>query len=100
MSCTTGSVKQIAMSTVASPFIPWQADALDTRMPRRTGSHVETFSAGQVVSIDTDEFDEFNESVAGWSVQYHALDATCHSTASAVMTPSLQVALVQHTKGY
>jgi AraC-like DNA-binding protein len=86
------------MSTVASSFIPWQADALDTPLP--AGSHAETFSAGQVVSIDTDEFDEFNESVAGWSVQYHALDATCHSTVSAVMTPSLQVALVQHTRGY
>jgi AraC family ethanolamine operon transcriptional activator len=61
---------------------------------------MEAFAAGRVVSIDTDEFDEFNECAAGWSVQHHVLGGSCRSTVFVVTTPSLQVGIAQHTMGY
>jgi AraC-like DNA-binding protein len=61
---------------------------------------MEVHPAARVVSIDTHEFDEFNECAAGWAVQHHVLGASCHSSAFLVATPSLQVAFVQHTTGY
>jgi AraC family ethanolamine operon transcriptional activator len=56
--------------------------------------------AARIVSIDTNEFDEFNETTAGWSVQHHALSASCRSSAFLAATASLQVGVVQHTTGY
>jgi AraC-like DNA-binding protein len=61
---------------------------------------MEAFPAGRIVSIDTHEFDEFNECAAGWSVQHHVLGASCRSSVFLVTTPSLQVVIAQHTAGY
>ena len=55
---------------------------------------------GRIVSIDTFEFDEFNESASGWSVQHHALRGSCRSSVFLAATASLQVAIAQHTTGY
>jgi AraC-like DNA-binding protein len=52
-------------------------------------------------SFYTNDVDEFNQYAAGWSVQYHVLDATAfRSRLSLVATSSLQVALVQHAMAY
>lgn len=77
------------------------ADASDTRIARGIRSRVEAFPSGRVVSIDTDDVDEFNQHTGGWSVQYHVLDATAfRSTVFLVTTPSPQVARVRHAMGY
>lgn len=90
-----------AVPAVGSPSIPRPADSTGTRTARRPRFRVEVFPAGRIVSIDTDELDEFKQRSTGWSVQYHALDATRRrSTVSLVATASLQVGLVQHDMGY
>ncbi len=92
-----------AVSTVGSTFVPWMSEPADTRIasgPR--GRREEVFAVGRLVSIDTNEFDEFNQCNAGWSVEHHVLGAdACRSTVFLAMTsPSFQVGLVQHTQGY
>ena len=60
-----------------------------------------SFATGRVFSIDTDEVEEFNRNTGGWAVQYHVLDSGAfRSAGSLVITPSLQVGLVQHAMGY
>ena len=89
------------MSAVAPCFTPCQADASDTRIARGTRTRTDASAAGRVVSIDTDDVDEFNQHSGGWCVQYHMLDAPgFRSTVSLVMTPSLQVGLVRQAMGY
>jgi hypothetical protein len=75
--------------------------ASDTRVAGCAPTRTEDFAAGRVVSIDTDDVDEFSQHAVGWSVQYHVLEATTfRSTVLLVMTPSLQVGLVRHAMGY
>ena len=88
------------MSPFNSYVIPSPADDPDTPVAGRTRTRMEAFPAGRIVSIDTYEFDEFNECAAGWSVQHHVLTASCRSSLFLVATPSLQVAIAQHTTGY
>jgi hypothetical protein len=49
------------MSPVNSYVIPSPADDPGTRVARRTRRRMETFPARRIVSIDTHDFDEFNE---------------------------------------
>lgn len=65
------------------------------------GRSEEVFAAGRVVSLDTNEFDELNECTTGWSVEHHPLGAdACRSTMFVAAMRSLQLAVVQHSKGY
>ena len=88
------------MSPFNSYVIPSPADVPQSRIAGSTRLRTEAFPAGRIVSIDTNEFEEFNECAAGWSVQHHALGASCRSSVFLVATPSLQVAIAQHTTGY
>jgi AraC family ethanolamine operon transcriptional activator len=89
------------MSAADSRFLPWPPGASDTRVARRAPTRKESFAAGRIVSIDTDDVDEFSEHAVGWSVQYQVLDVTAfRSTVSFVMTSSLQVAYLHHARGY
>ncbi len=86
----------------SEPF-PRMTEAADAPvLPRPRGRRDEVFAAGRVVSIDTNEFDEFNQCAAGWSVEHHVLGCDpCRSTVLlATTSSSFQVGLVQHTQGY
>ena len=56
-----GHLAEWPMSPVNSYVIPSPADDPDTRVARRTRRRMETFPARRIVSIDTHDFDEFNE---------------------------------------
>ena len=62
-----------------SYVIPSPANTPDRSIAGRSRRRVDAFPAGRIISIDTNEFDEFNECAAGWSVQHHALRRSCRS---------------------
>lgn len=57
--------------------------------------------AGQLVSVDTGDFDEFLQNAPGWNIEYQLIGANPpHSTIDVAMTPSVQFGLVRHAAGY
>jgi AraC-like DNA-binding protein len=73
----------------------------DARVARCAPTPTEALATDRVVSIDTNDVDEFLRHAAGWSVEYRVLNATAFkSTLSVLTAPSLQVASVQHAMGY
>ncbi len=92
-----------AVSTVGAYVVPPMTDAADGPVADRPRGRTEqVFPVGRLVSIDTNEFDEFNQCAAGWSVEHHVLGAEpCRSSVYlAITSPSFQVGLVEHTRGY
>ena len=62
---------------------------------------IQRFPAGQLVSVDAGDFDEFRQKAPGWNIEYQLIGANPpHSTIDAAMTPSVQFGLVQHSAGY
>ena len=89
------------MFAVGSRFIPRQADASDNEVARPRRYRAEKLPAGRVVSIDTNQLDEFNQYATGWSVRYHPLNSTKWRTRMLLAgTPSLQLGFVRHAVGY
>ncbi|MGE5358197.1 MAG: hypothetical protein ACM3NQ_04210, partial [Bacteroidales bacterium] len=62
---------------------------------------IQRLRAGLIISLDTDDFDTFRAAALGWVLEHQWIGARKpHTTLSAVMTPSLQIAHVQHSMGY
>ena len=62
---------------------------------------IQRSSTGRIISVDTDDFDEFRQQAPGWKID-HQLTGTRprHSALHVAITPSLQFGLVQHAMGY
>lgn len=76
-------------------------EAADAGRARRGSGRLEIFPAGLVASIETPEFDEFNQFARGWSSRQQVIGAaTCLSSVFLVATPSMQLVHVRHAMGY
>src|SRR5512135_450708 len=94
----TLAFKQERDTGAAARLLEWRPRAREGAVPPRLQRRTDTFAAGRVVSIETNEFDEFNDCATGWSVEHHALGpGNCRSMASFVMTDLLQVGEVRHS---
>jgi AraC-like DNA-binding protein len=93
--------RQGAASSLAARVAPRRIGGAGAGSGRPTGSHAEAFSVGRVVTMDTDDVEEFNQHAGGWSVQYQVLDtAAFRSRVLLIMAGSLQVSFVGHAMGY
>jgi len=64
-------------------------------------SGLERFPASVIVSVDTDDFEEFCGHAVGWNIEYQLIGRGMpRIKAFGVMTQSLQLALVEHSLGY
>ena len=62
---------------------------------------MEGFPAGAILSITTDDFDEFRQLSVGWDADYYLIGrGKPRIKTFAVMTQSVQLALVEHYLGY
>ena len=85
----------------ASTFTHWHDARLEPSVRSRSRSSREQFTAGSTLTIDTTDFDEFHELTPGWNIEHQLIgEKRPRVTSSSVMTPTLQVALVQHAAGY
>jgi len=69
-------------------------------MPRPT-CHIERLAAGAIVQADTNDFEEFRDFTLGWNIdhQLHGAGKT-HIKVACVTTKDMQLARVQHSRGY
>ena len=69
-------------------------------MPRPT-IHIERLAAGAIIQADTNDFEEFRDFTLGWNIdhQLHGAGKT-HIKFACVTTKDMQLARVQHSRGY
>ena len=67
----------------------------------RPGCNLKRFSSGAIVSVDTSDFEEFCDFAVGWNLDHQLIGRNKpHIKMSLVMTPVLQLAMVQSSAGY
>ena len=69
--------------------------------PTRPGCDLKRFSSGAVASVNTNDFEEFCDFAVGWNLDHQLIGRSKPQiNMFIVMTPALQLAMVQSSAGY